>query len=209
MNRPLRSSSLKCSQLAHLGTRLLLAISTRGALAWVLNTPTGLPDCTSRVSSSFSSLSEARIWSKHSQLRAARPIPPYTTRPCWFSATSGSRLFWIMRKAASAIQFLQCRSLPCGARITREASKRGSFMGVSPLKICVGRESTLKACFSHESMAKACFIHESTRKTRTEPACFPSPAELAGGRRFDHHENYDSQQDQYRYFVEPAVVHMA
>ncbi len=38
-------------QVAHCGTRLEFAISTRGASAWVRNTPTGLPDCTNSVSS--------------------------------------------------------------------------------------------------------------------------------------------------------------
>jgi Bacterial protein of unknown function (DUF899) len=33
------------SQVAQCGTRLELAISTRGASRWVRNTPTGLPDC--------------------------------------------------------------------------------------------------------------------------------------------------------------------
>ena len=42
--RPWRSNSLKCSQLAHAGTRFEFAISTRGASEWVVNTPTGLPD---------------------------------------------------------------------------------------------------------------------------------------------------------------------
>jgi hypothetical protein len=55
-HQPLRSSSLKWSQLAHCGTRLELAISTRGASAWVRNTPTGLPDWTSSVSSAFEGL---------------------------------------------------------------------------------------------------------------------------------------------------------
>jgi hypothetical protein len=36
---------------------LELAISTRGAHSWVLITPTGLPDCTSIVSSSASVVS--------------------------------------------------------------------------------------------------------------------------------------------------------
>src|SRR5580693_5539350 len=53
---PLRSSSLKCSQVAQCGTRLELAMSTRGASGWVRNTPTGLPDCTSSVSSASSVL---------------------------------------------------------------------------------------------------------------------------------------------------------
>ena len=38
------SSSRKCSQVAHAGTRFELAISTRGASSCVRNTPTGLPD---------------------------------------------------------------------------------------------------------------------------------------------------------------------
>jgi hypothetical protein len=41
-----------------LGTRLELAISTRGAHSWVRKTPTGLPDWTSSVSSSSRSCSE-------------------------------------------------------------------------------------------------------------------------------------------------------
>jgi len=61
---------------AHFGTRFELAISTRGASAWVRNTPTGLPLCTSSDSSSFSFLSDAKIASKQSQLRAALPMPP-------------------------------------------------------------------------------------------------------------------------------------
>ena len=47
--RPLRSSSLKCSQVLQRGTRLELASSTRGASACVWNTPTGLPDWISSV----------------------------------------------------------------------------------------------------------------------------------------------------------------
>ncbi len=58
------------------GTKFEFAISTRGASGCVLNTPTGLPDWISSDSSSFSSRSAATIASKHSQLRAARPIPP-------------------------------------------------------------------------------------------------------------------------------------
>ena len=42
------------SQFAQSPTRLELAISTRGAHSWVCSTPTGLPDCTSSVSSFFS-----------------------------------------------------------------------------------------------------------------------------------------------------------
>ena len=39
--------------------------------------------------------------------RAARPMPPYTTSSVGFSATSGSRLFWIIRNGASVSQDLQ------------------------------------------------------------------------------------------------------
>ena len=51
MASPFLSSSLKWSHVAQCGTRLELAISTRGAHSCVRNTPTGLPDCTSSVSS--------------------------------------------------------------------------------------------------------------------------------------------------------------
>ena len=73
---PLRSSSVKWSQFAQCGTRFELAMSTRGASTCVRKTPTGLPDCTSSVSSSPSDLSAATIRSKSSQVRAARPMPP-------------------------------------------------------------------------------------------------------------------------------------
>ena len=121
--RPLRSSSLKCSHVAQRGTRFELAMSTRGASACVLNTPTGLPDWISSDSSSPRSRNAARIASKHSQLRAARPMPPYTTSSLGFSATSGSRLFWIMRSAAFGEPALR-RALRC--RAARESRGRRS-----------------------------------------------------------------------------------
>ncbi len=76
MVRPMSSKRRNSSQLPHSGTRLLLASSTRGAHSWVRNTPTGLPDCTSIVSSAFKVVSVRAIASKASQLRAARPVPP-------------------------------------------------------------------------------------------------------------------------------------
>ena len=51
-------------------------MSTRGAHSCVRNTPTGLPDCTSIVSSSASPRRVRTMASKASQLRAARPVPP-------------------------------------------------------------------------------------------------------------------------------------
>src|SRR5580698_1717425 len=57
--------------------------------------------------------------SKASQDRAARPLPPYTTRSSGRSATSGSRLFINMRSAASCGQPWQLRSVPRGARTAR------------------------------------------------------------------------------------------
>jgi hypothetical protein len=74
--RPWSSSSRKCSGVAHRGTSSELAISTRGAPSCVRTTPTGLPDCTSRVSSGAIVRSESTIASKASQDRAARPLPP-------------------------------------------------------------------------------------------------------------------------------------
>src|SRR6185437_7428327 len=58
------------------------------------------------------------IASNASQLRAALPVPPYTTRSSGRSATSGSRLFISIRIAASCCHPLQVISLPCGARTT-------------------------------------------------------------------------------------------
>src|SRR5687767_15137807 len=54
--------------------------------------------------------------SKDSQLRAALPVPPYTTRSCGRSATSGSRLFISIRSAASCGHPLQEIVLPRAAR---------------------------------------------------------------------------------------------
>src|ERR1700730_1010701 len=51
MVRPRCSRRRNSSQVAHCGTRLELAMSTRGAHSCVLSTPTGLPDWTRRVSS--------------------------------------------------------------------------------------------------------------------------------------------------------------
>src|SRR5215831_14382716 len=119
MVSPAASSRRNSSQVAHCGTRLELAISTRGAHSWVRKTPTGLPDWTSRVSSPSRSRSDATIASKASQLRAARPDPPYTMSSSGCSATSGSRLFISIRMAASCGQPLQVRSVPRGARTGR------------------------------------------------------------------------------------------
>ena len=57
--------------------------------------------------------------SKHSQLRAARPVPPYTTRLSGSSATSGSRLFIRQRSTASVCQLRQLSSVPRAARTGR------------------------------------------------------------------------------------------
>ncbi len=51
-------------------------MSTRGAWVEVRNTATGLPDCTSRVSSLASARSDATMASKAGHERAALPVPP-------------------------------------------------------------------------------------------------------------------------------------
>src|SRR5512146_3190801 len=119
MIRPFFASSSKCSHVAQCGTRFELAISTLGASRCVLNTATGLPDWTSSVSSSSRFFSDSRIASNASQERAACPRPPYTTRSWGRSATSGSRLFWIMRYGASVSHDLQVSFVPRGARTVR------------------------------------------------------------------------------------------
>ena len=90
-----------------------------GCRVVVRKTPTGLPDWTSSVSSFSSRWSSATIASKASQERAARPVPPYTTRLSGSSATSGSRLFMSIRRAASCCHPLQESSVPRGARTVR------------------------------------------------------------------------------------------
>src|SRR5277367_2796615 len=94
-------------------------MSTRGASACVGNTPTGLPDCTSKVSSSVKVFKVSTMRSKQFQSRAARPMPPYTTSSAGFSATSGSRLFISMRNGASVNQERALRVVPRGARMRR------------------------------------------------------------------------------------------
>jgi len=59
--RPLCSRSRKVSHVAHAGTSIEFAMRTRGAPGWVVNTPTGLPDWTSSVSSASSARSERTI----------------------------------------------------------------------------------------------------------------------------------------------------
>jgi hypothetical protein len=76
MVRPSASSRRNSSHVAHSGTRFELAISTRGAHSCVRHTPTGLPDCTSSVSSPSSRCSSRTIASNAAHERAARPVPP-------------------------------------------------------------------------------------------------------------------------------------
>ena len=76
MVSPACSRRRNSGQVAQSGTRLELAISTRGAHSWVRSTPTGLPDWTSMVSSSRSIVSVRTMASNAAQWRAARPVPP-------------------------------------------------------------------------------------------------------------------------------------
>src|SRR4051812_6813747 len=120
MVRPIASRRRNSSQLPHSGTRLELAISTRGAHSCVRNTPTGRPDWTSIVSSSASVSSVATRARNDGQSRAAFPVPPYTTRSSGRSATSGSRLFMSIRLAASCGHPCAVRVPPRGARIVTD-----------------------------------------------------------------------------------------
>src|SRR3546814_3688845 len=49
-------------------------------------------------------------------------MPPWTTSSAGFSATSASRLFWIIRYGASVSQDLQLSSVPRGAELLRDGS---------------------------------------------------------------------------------------
>src|SRR5690606_33258307 len=92
---------------------------TRGAQGCVRITPTGLPDCTSSVSSSASVVSSATIASYAAHDRAALPVPPYTTRSSGRSALAGSRLFISIRSGASVCHERAESSVPVAAWIGR------------------------------------------------------------------------------------------
>src|SRR5439155_4681964 len=136
MVRPSASSSQNFSQVAHAGTSIALLISTRGAHSCVRKIPTGFPDWMRSVSSDSKACRLRTIASKHAQLRAALPVPPYTMRSSGFSATSGSKLFISIRSAASCSQPLQLSLVPRGARTRRPAitlpPRLASFSGGPP-----------------------------------------------------------------------------
>ena len=76
MVNPRPSSRRNSSPVAQAGTSIELEMRTRGASSCVSKTPTALPDCTNIVSFARRRLRVSTIVSKHSQLRAARPVPP-------------------------------------------------------------------------------------------------------------------------------------
>src|SRR5580700_5230522 len=176
MVSPCASSSRKTLQSAHFGTRFALAIKTRGARECVFHTATGLPLCTISVSSCFNRRRARTIASKASHERAARPLPPYTTRSSGRSATCGSRLFISIRNAASCGQPKQEISTPRGARTDRGPATTFIASGIlgnggkpchpsTPLRMTRGRNDkvnglrinihgTLVADFAHISFAR-------------------------------------------------------
>ncbi len=94
--------------------------NTRGAQRCVRKTPTGLPDWTRSVSSSLERAERPRR-SRRRPASCARPGPSRRrrSRSSGRSATSGSRLFMSIRRAASCGQPLQDNSVPRGARTRR------------------------------------------------------------------------------------------
>ena len=86
---PSPSRRRNSSQVAQCGTRLALAMSTRGASSCVRKTPTGLPDCTSSVSSSRERAAGVRDDARRStpscappcRCRRTPPGPPGARRP--------------------------------------------------------------------------------------------------------------------------------
>ena len=118
----------------------------RGAHSWVRITPTGLPDCTNIVSSRSNVSSVRSIARYESQLRAALPVPPYTTSSSGFSATSGSRLFCNIRYAASCGQPLQFSSVPRGAAMFLTGSPIGPKLCVAELLMSCSLRATALRC---------------------------------------------------------------
>jgi hypothetical protein len=130
MNRPLRSSSLKCSQLAQLGTRLELAISTRGALAWVLEHAHGLARLNEQ------GLVFVQVFQRSQDLVKASPV----ARGAANAAVHHQALRVlghfgvevVLHHAVSGFgdPVFTGQLLPRGARTTRVGSRRGSMEGV-------------------------------------------------------------------------------
>jgi len=80
---------------------------TRGAKAWVRKIPTGFPDWMRRVFVVLQVLQAFDDLQVAIPIPAAFPAPPYTMSSSGFSATSRSRLFMSIRRAASVCQLLQ------------------------------------------------------------------------------------------------------
>jgi hypothetical protein len=76
MVSPSPSSLRNSSPVAHAGTSIELEIRTRGASSCVSKTPTAFPDWTSMDSLERRRFRVSTMVSKHSQFRAARPVPP-------------------------------------------------------------------------------------------------------------------------------------
>ena len=110
------------------GKKARISYEEGDGIAGVLKTPTGLPDCTNSVSSSSSRSSVSTIASNAAQLRAARPMPPYTTSVSGCSATSGARLFINIRIGASVLQCFATFSGPVRARTVRAFANLGSVI---------------------------------------------------------------------------------
>ena len=118
--RPSASSRRNSSHVAQSGTRFEFAISTRGAHSWVRNTPTGLPDCTSIVSSpsSVRSVRDERVERRprrapRARCRRRRRGRRVAPRPRGRGCSSASAC------AASCGQPLQVSAVPRGARTGR------------------------------------------------------------------------------------------
>ena len=87
--------------------------------ACVRNTATGLPLCTSSVSSSASVRSVRTMASNASHERAARPVPPYTTRSSGRSATSAIEVVHQHAQRGFLLPPRQRALAPRGARTGR------------------------------------------------------------------------------------------
>ena len=124
-------------------------MSTRGAISWVSNTPTGLPLCTSSVSSSLRRRSVRTMASKLSQSRAALPAPPYTMSSI---RILGDLRIEVVHQHAQRGLLLPAPAADLGAarRAYRPRSRRG---------LCVHDAASLRGWLSGRAVSRAFWLH--------------------------------------------------
>src|SRR5258706_13692792 len=119
------------------------------------------------------------------------------------SATSGSRLFWIMRKAASCGQPRQCSEPPRGARTTRAVTvtvsivHRRRLAPVAPIRPDARKESRVLSQRGDQALLQRRLLGELKpifHEDPPQPDVVGESCELGGGVWVRHIEKVDTRQ---------------